>query len=350
MRFFHTADIHLGAVPDTGFAWSREREKEIWESFRRLIGKAKEEQIDLLLIAGDLFHRQPLLRELKEVNYLFSGLSHTKVVLIAGNHDYLKRDSYYHRFSWNENVLFLGEDRCGHVEFKDIETSIYGFSYASREIREPLYDSICVESDRCFKILLAHGGDEKHIPIDRRKLMTSGFDYIALGHIHKPQVLVPGRAAYAGALEPLERNDTGPHGYLDGVWEGGRLSLDFVPWACREYVSLEIGSDERQTDYSMRNRIVKMIEKRGKEHIYKIRISGFRDPDIVFHTEVYSDLGNIVEVLDDSEPAYDFGKLLESHREDLVGAYIEELYRPGMGSTEKKALYYGVQALLGQKG
>ncbi len=139
---------------------------------------------------GTFFHRQPLLRELKEVNYLFSGLSHTKVVLIAGNHDYLKRDSYYHRFSWNENVLFLGEDRCGHVEFKDIETSIYGFSYASREIREPLYDSICVESDRCFKILLAHGGDEKHIPIDRRKLMTSGFDYIALGHIHKPQVLV----------------------------------------------------------------------------------------------------------------------------------------------------------------
>ena len=45
MRFFHTADMHLGAVPDTGFAWSRAREKEIWESFRRLIGKAKEEQI-----------------------------------------------------------------------------------------------------------------------------------------------------------------------------------------------------------------------------------------------------------------------------------------------------------------
>lgn len=350
MRFFHTADIHLGAVPDTGFAWSREREKEIWESFRSLIGKAEEEQIDLLLIAGDLFHRQPLLRELKEVNYLFSGLSHTRVVLIAGNHDYLKRDSYYRKFSWSENVVFLGEDRCGHVEFEDIKMRIYGLSYASKEIREPLYDSMSVERDGWFQVLLAHGGDEKHIPIDRRKLMESGFDYIALGHIHKPQVLVPGRMAYAGALEPLDRNDTGPHGYLDGVWEGGRLSLDFVPWACREYVSLEIGSDERQTDYSMKDRIVRMIEKRGREHIYKIRITGFRDPDIAFHTEAYSALGNIVEALDDSEPAYDFGKLLETHRGDLVGGYIEKLYSPGMGSTEKKALYYGVQALLGQKG
>ena len=65
MRFFHIADTHLGAVPDAGFAWSEERRAEIWESFRGVIQKADREEIDLLLIAGDLFHRQPLMRELK---------------------------------------------------------------------------------------------------------------------------------------------------------------------------------------------------------------------------------------------------------------------------------------------
>ena len=62
-----------------------------------------------MLIAGDLFHRQPLLRELKELRDLFGTLKATQVVLIAGNHDYLKRDSYYRTFVWGENVhMILG--------------------------------------------------------------------------------------------------------------------------------------------------------------------------------------------------------------------------------------------------
>ena len=82
MKFFHIADTHLGAIPDAGFAWSEERRSEIWESFRSVVAKADREEVDLLLIAGDLFHRQPLMRELKEVNYLFSTLKKTKVVFI----------------------------------------------------------------------------------------------------------------------------------------------------------------------------------------------------------------------------------------------------------------------------
>ncbi len=61
----------LGAVPDRGCPWSSRREEEIWETFRRVIAGIRENPVDLLFIAGDLFHRQPLLRELKEVNNLF---------------------------------------------------------------------------------------------------------------------------------------------------------------------------------------------------------------------------------------------------------------------------------------
>lgn len=71
IRFIHLADVHLGAVPDRGCPWSHEREEEIWETFRRVIASVRRDPVDLLFIAGDLFHRQPLLKELKEVNYLF---------------------------------------------------------------------------------------------------------------------------------------------------------------------------------------------------------------------------------------------------------------------------------------
>ena len=45
-------------------------------TFRRVIAGIRENPVDLLFIAGDLFHRQPLLRELKEVNNLFSTIGY----------------------------------------------------------------------------------------------------------------------------------------------------------------------------------------------------------------------------------------------------------------------------------
>ena len=107
MRFIHIADVHLGAVPDKNKAWSEIRKKEIVDTFEKLIYLVREEEPDALFIAGDLFHRQPLLRELKEINYLFTRIPKTMVFIIAGNHDYMHRDSYYRNFEWNENVLFF---------------------------------------------------------------------------------------------------------------------------------------------------------------------------------------------------------------------------------------------------
>ena len=113
MRFIHIADVHLGAVPDKGYPWSEEREKEIWRSFQRVICQVGRTEADLLLIAGDLFHRQPLKRELKEVNYLFSTIPDTKVILMAGNHDYIKKDSFYRDFRGIPMFIASGEKNAG---------------------------------------------------------------------------------------------------------------------------------------------------------------------------------------------------------------------------------------------
>lgn len=107
MKFIHIADLHLGAEPDAGRAYSQNRSQELWETLQSVLEVCEEEQTDLLLIAGDIFHGQPLRRELKELNYYFAELTHTKVVLIAGNHDYIRKDSYYRTFQWNENVIPL---------------------------------------------------------------------------------------------------------------------------------------------------------------------------------------------------------------------------------------------------
>lgn len=353
MRFIHIADIHLGAVPDKGYAWSKAREEEIWKSFRAVLKRAEQEQIDLLLIAGDLFHRQPLMRELKEVNYLFGRLSHTQVVLIAGNHDHLRETSMYRNFEWGENVVFLNGRYCECARFPRLQTTVYGFSYYEKEITEPLYDDLIPDGAKGCHILLAHGGDDRHIPINKRKLMESGFDYIALGHIHKPQYLAEDKIAYAGALEPLECNDTGVHGYIHGEYTGGSVSTEFVPFAGREYIQADLRSDVGCTDSAMEERVEEFIREHGEQHIYRFTIRGFRDPDIVFHTERYLTCGNILEIADATEPEYDLEALCRVHGDDVVGRYIRKLWDPDTGDEKnevrKQALYYGLNALLSSK-
>src|SRR5699024_9301371 len=205
------AEVHRRAQPDAGPLYSENRPQELWDTFEHVIRVCEEERTDLLLIAGDLFHRQPLLRELEEADYLFSTLTHTKVVLIAGNHDYIRRDSYYRTFRWHDNVYPLFDREISCVEFDGLETDVYGLSYYSREIPEPLYHWAAPECRHRYEILLAHGGEDNHIPIYWEELDRSGFSYTALGHIHRPQAVRRYRIVYAGALEPVDRNDTGPH-------------------------------------------------------------------------------------------------------------------------------------------
>ena len=95
MKFFHLADVHLGASPDSGRPWSADRSKEIFESFYAVLDRASKEAVDFVFVCGDMFHRQPPKRELKELDYHFRKCAPVKIVIIAGNHDYICKESNY---------------------------------------------------------------------------------------------------------------------------------------------------------------------------------------------------------------------------------------------------------------
>lgn len=350
MKFIHIADVHLGAAPDSGKAYSEIRPKELWDTLEQVIDVCEREKTDLLLIAGDLFHRQPLLRELKEVNYMFSRLTHTKVVLIAGNHDYIRRDSYYRTFQWNQNVYPLFGEEMEYIEFPELQTAVYGFSYYTKEISKARYDEVYACHMQPFEILLAHGGDEKHIPIHREKLESTGFDYIALGHIHKaeeiPETVKKQQILYAGALEPVDKNDTGIHGYIEGEINVQGVRTRKVACAKREYVPLTVTVDEMQTSGSLKAVLKKMVEEKGVENLYKIVLTGYRDADITFDTSHMDSYGNMIEILDKTRPLYDFAHLAEENGQNLLGEYIRMFQGCPENSTEYKALCAGVEAIL----
>ncbi len=348
MKFLHIGDVHLGAKPDPQYPWSARRAEDIWESFTRVIELVKQEQIELLLLTGDLFHRQPLYGELKEINSLFSTIPNTAVALIAGNHDYLRRDSGYLKFPWAGNVHGLWEPRCQRIELPKLSVFLYGLSYTSREIPQRLYDGLVPGKEAGCHILLAHGGDDRHIPMDFSRLTKAGFDYVALGHIHKPQIL-GSRMAYAGALEPLDRNDKGKHGFIRGEWNEGRVQIAFVPFARSNYIEIKLPVRSQTTQHSLEEQITYEIRHKGVDHLYQIRLTGFLDPHTRLDMERLRRLGNILEIIDETTPDYPYQELQRKYGGTLIGDYIARFQNHPQNAVEKKALFYGLQALLGEK-
>lgn len=347
IRFIHLADVHLGAVPDRGCPWSREREEEIWETFRRVIVTIRKSPVDLLFIAGDLFHRQPLISELREINDLFATISQTRIFLMAGDNDYMKEDSFYRTFKWNENVSLFDEESRTCIEIPDKNIYVYGLSYEHKEIHEALYDDWKKSDKRGFHVLMAHGGDEEHIPMDFRKMAEGGFDYVALGHRCQQQAPLKDWMLYSGALEPIDRNDLGEHGYIEGTYDEGKVRTRFVPFASRSYQNLLLTVREGSTQHTLEEMLRNEIMKRGGKNIYRVIIQGTRSPGSLLLAERLKSMGNIVEVLDESRPAYDLGKLHEQYKGTLIGDYIEQFPDNGRRPVvQDKALYHGLQALL----
>lgn len=345
MRFFHVADVHLGVEPDAGFPWSRQRKEQVWDTFREVIALAGKEKPELLLIAGDFFHRQPLLRELKEVNYLFSTIPDTVVVLIAGNHDYVKKDSFYRSFTWEKNVIGLFGSRAERVEIPGLDLAVYGFSYDQREILEERYRNLRPGGSMRYHILVAHGGDSKHIPWQAERLAGAGFDYIACGHIHKPQLLVSGKMAYAGALEPTDLTQMGPHGFVRGTLDERGTRLEFVPFAHWEYVPVVLSVTEKTTQYALEQELKAKLDALGKERIALVTLQGERAEETEFSKGRLMDLGNVMEVRDNTRPCWELDKLKEIYRGSLIGSFIEH-FEGKNSEKERRALEYGLEALM----
>lgn len=351
MRFIHLSDVHLGAVPDRGTPWSAKREEELWESFERLVGELAQDPVDVVFLTGNLFSRPPLARELEKIAALFESLGDTRVYLLAGPRDPLSEDSFYREMKWPSNVfLFPGGEP---VRKKDplLPLYIYGVSCRGPEEDFPPggIQPWSEEGDEeGLHILLARKGGEG---FDARAFLRAGFDFAALGAEGAPEFPVRDRAAVCGSFEPIDPSDEGDHGYVLGWLSEGRIRTRFVPYAARTYRRVEIEVGEEDTRFSVEDRVKEELHRMGPANIYTIHLTGRSSLEQLFFFDRLRRLGNILEVVDDTKPAYDLKKVYERFKGTLVGDFMDSFGDPedellALSPTEEKALFYGLQALL----
>ena len=357
MRFIHIADMHFDA-PFSSLAEVKNlgniRRLEQRNVFKKVINYIKENEIKYLFISGDLYENEYTKKStIIYINDLFKEIPDTKIFISPGNHDPYLKDSYYATFEFSKNVYIFKEN------FEKIETedfNIYGIGFTDF-YNKGVDFSNCILADNGKKnILVMHAAmdsgaeiDKEYNPISKTLLKRLGFDYVALGHIHKASYNEEENQniIYPGSLISLGFDELGEHGMIEGNFENNSLKVDFIKLDDREFVELQ---KNVQVFNSQEDLIENINEMNLNENfLYKIILMGKRNFDIDSR-EVLKLISkeNILKVKDLTELDYDLEEI--SKENTLRGIFVKEALEKiekGEFSKEEieKAIEIGLKAL-----
>jgi len=210
MKFLHTADFQIGMKANhVGAVADRVREQRL-EAVRRLVYVAKENEVEFILAAGDVFEDNGVDRTLvlRAVDIL-AGFNRP-VFIIPGNHDPLVPGSVWSSSAWRgaTNINLLGEEKPVQIPGGLLYPCPVKDKFSTKDPTAwiPGRDS------EVIRIGIAHGNveglpqaDADH-RIARNAVDRTGLDYLALGHWHSTALYNDAagaaRMAYSGTPEP----------------------------------------------------------------------------------------------------------------------------------------------------
>ena len=367
-KIIHTADIHL----DSPFSLldvqkSKMIKNELRETFSAIVRLAESEKADIMMIAGDLFDSGFVTKETTELLVsLFSSVPTCRFVIAPGNCDYIWGHSPYRKENFPKNVYIFDKDQLSCFSFPEINVDVYGYAFDSENYPDnPLEKKIQLQKSR-INILVAHadvGGKSKYAPIPVPDMVKSGFDYIALGHIHSgSKVQTAGNTyyAYSGCPEGRSFDECGVKSVIVAEFTKNamQLSASFRHHrSCRRhYEKINVDITGISSQEALFECVKNAVEKEGfgSDVLLRVRLSGQISPETTLYPKKLSaaSLGLFyLEVEDHSVPLLNSEELKNDI--SVKGAFFRELL-PLLQSenaderrTAATALRYGLAALDG---
>jgi len=318
MKILHFADLHLGVEnygrldPSTGLS---SRLGDFLKAFDYLVDYALENKVDLVLFCGDAYRsREPTQTQQREFAKRINRLATNgiPVFILIGNHDLpnaVGRATSTEIFDTlavknvhvsNRPEVYTIPTNSGQVQIVSLpwlrrsalltkeETKNLTFERINEKMQQILTDVIAAKAEELDlelpSILAAHVwvagskvGSEGSMTIGQEHvLMLSNvahpaFDYIALGHIHRHQVLNQNPpVVYAGSLERLDFGEADDEKGFYLVEIGDRegagkraVSFDFHPVAGRRFLTISVDVDP--VDAEPTATVLKTIAEKGDE-------------------------------------------------------------------------------------
>lgn len=265
-KFIHAADVHLDSPLYGLERYDGAPVEEIRSATRRafdnLINLAIDEKVNFVLLAGDLYDG-----DWKDYNtglYFIERMTRLReagipVFVVAGNHDASSQITKRLRLPDNVTMFSTRQPEC--VVLEDLNVSIHGQSFATRAVTDDISQAYPQADPNHFNIGLLHTcldgkpGHEPYAPCSVEGLSSKGYQYWALGHVHKREIVCQDPwIIFPGNIQGRHIRETGPKGCTIVTVENGEVSevehrnVDVMRWSHCEISVADIDTADEVYD------------------------------------------------------------------------------------------------------
>lgn len=370
MKILHTGDIHLdspfaGLSPDA----ARQRRSDLRAAFSDMIAFARQQAVDLVLIAGDLFDKIYVTRDTIALLCREFASLHCPVVIAPGNHDPADDKSIWNKKIFPDNVHVFTTTELSCFSFDTLHCCVYGYAFQNASLHTCPLEGKTVKDPAKINILCAHGDATSPIstygPLPAGVLETFGADYCALGHFHNPEnataaLTVPG--AYCGCPEGRDFGETGVKGAVLVTLEkeGNDAALDWKRIRfCRkvyEHRTLQLDGTAEQADVESALRAMLQETGFGADVLLRVTLTGSIDPGLSIDTAALAAMETnlaALEIRDATMPTWNAQFLQNDQgiRGEVYRLLLPKLEDadPTVRETGRNALRYAMAALSGEE-
>lgn len=379
LKILHIGDVHLGLGYKSKDEYLQSILKgSISRAFENAVEFGIDRDIDLFIIAGDLFDFGPV--SPRDFDFFISMVEKLKthgiqVIYTLGNHD---NKGIFHpsllRAMSEKLILFKDiEPKVVEIETKHGEMlSICGTGHDKDAVGENAVQRFKKGSGK-YNIGVAHCylggtniefGEDRYMPTSLSDIRTHDFDYFAMGHIHKPEIFLNGKAAYSGSVQGLSFKESGDRGGVYVVIDEHGTTTEHVGFHMNRYESVEIEADENINDHmQLIGHITKELESRlekklSKNDLLRIFLTGGTSREIInlFDNDkkyVEDQIRNHLEILHveinterltEAVPPEDIMgqehflsyclSMMEGQKDDIMDMFAENLKRIGIEAED----------------
>ena len=360
MRIIHAADFHL----DSAFAQlsaekARQRRRESREVLDTLAELVRKEHADLVLLAGDLFDGEQVYPE--TVERLQNALERMgcPVFISPGNHDPFTARSPYATKEWSGNVHIFRTEELSAVEIGELGCVVHGAAFQDQHRQSEALADFHAPEDGKIHLLCLHGAvnepGSEYGCIRMEQIAGSGFDYLALGHIHQysgEQKAGGSTWAYSGCPEGRGFDEPDDKGViLADVGKDG-VALSFIPICKRRYRIIKVDVSGK----TVREALEEAIPNTAAEDICRVIFTGETGEEGIDLRALEEDLTHrffSLQLRDETRIADDIWR--RAGEDSLRGMFLRELqarYDSAKNDEEKDlivaAVRFGLAAMDGR--
>ena len=360
MKIIHCSDLHLDSRMKSNLdsQKAKERRDEILITYQNMIKYAVENNVKIILIAGDLFDKKDTTVKARNI-VIDSIISNPDIdfVYLKGNHD----ESGFLENLENipDNLKLFTSNKWTTYNYGKI--TISGIEFGELSDYE-IYNTLLLNKND-FNIVTMHGQESKYDMKDKTEIINisnlknKNIDYLALGHIHKykkSELDQRGIYCYSGCLEGRGFDECGEKGFvlLDINEENLKFTTEFIPIAGRTLYEINVDVSKANSTLDTEKLIDNELNDINKDSLIKIVLKGKvevdSERDLNYLEKKYKANYYFAKIYDETTLNIDF--MTYQNDASLKGEFIRFVLNQNLPEEEQsKIILTGIKALSGEE-